>query len=309
MNKRHKSAQHLDKDGIHLLSRNTWLVKSQQTEGTYTVKCLQNLTCSSTCKLKCSYCGVCPHLYLCTCLDNVLHGIPCKHIHLVHTTEQQKCDTISNVQLSSHQTQTETDEDDKACSETAAGASGQISSKEQGVMQPETSVSSSMHICDENSHDCVTVDPQHSSHDKGVVMQPETSVSSSVHICDEYSNSFHDYVTVDPQHSSHDNKSTACEALLSTCKELEVLIPKVSNTEAIKHANKSLRSVISLLKGTLQVDRVMPLMPTTSYAANSNHQNQLRFYSTKKKTGKHTSRWSKPTIPEELSVTNFLLFR
>ena len=66
MNKRHKHAQQLDKDCIHELSSKTWLVNSQQTaEHTYTVKCLQSLTCSGSCKLKCSYCGVCPHLYVC----------------------------------------------------------------------------------------------------------------------------------------------------------------------------------------------------------------------------------------------------
>ena len=111
---------------------------------------------------------------------------------------------------------------------------------------------------------------------------------------------------MDPQRSSHDSKSTACEALLSSCKELEVLIPKVSSTEAIKHANRSLRSVISLLKGTLQVDSVMPLTPTSSYAASSNHQKQLRFYSTKKKAGKRTNRWSKPTLQEESSICDKL---
>ena len=64
-------------------------------------------------------------------------------------TKHQKSDTISSVQTS-HQFQTETDLDDKESSESAAGASGQISSEDQGIItQPETSVS--MHVCDDYS--------------------------------------------------------------------------------------------------------------------------------------------------------------
>ena len=107
---------------------------------------------------------------------------------------------------------------------------------------------------------------------------------------------------MDPQRSSHDSKSTACEALLSSCKELEVLIPKVSSTEAIKHANRSLRSVISLLK-----DSVMPLTPTSSYAASSNHQKQLRFYSTKENV--QIGGVNRLFKKSHRSVINFLLFQ
>ena len=36
------------------------------------------------------------------------------------------------------------------------------------------------------------------------------------------------------------------------------------------------------------------------------HQKQLRLYSTKKKTGKRTNRWNKPTLQEELSIRDKL---
>ena len=65
----------------------------------------------------------------------------------------------------------------KECSEPAAGASEEISSEEQGV-----------------------------------ITQPETNVST--HICEEYSACFKHYIAMDPQNSSH---NTACEAFLSTC--------------------------------------------------------------------------------------------
>ena len=67
---------------------------------------------------------------------------------------------------------------------------------------------------------------------------------------------------------------------MSTSRELELLIPKLEDTNAIQHATKSMRSVISLLKGTSTGDRIMPLEPKSNYAANNK---QLMFHSTKKR--------------------------
>ena len=39
------------------------------------------------CHVSCKSCGVCTHLYTCTCLDSTLHSTVCKHIHLVVITE------------------------------------------------------------------------------------------------------------------------------------------------------------------------------------------------------------------------------
>ena len=196
INKRHRNAEQLDKESINAISSNHWAVKSQEREVSYTVERLQDLTCSDTsCYVKCTQCGVCPHMYKCTCIDCLLHNTACKHIHLVH---------MQQVQVSS----------------------------------------------------------------KAVDKEMEN-----------YSTAFNQYRHATPS-IGHGNAS---EALLSACKELELLIPKIEDTNAIQHATKSMRSVISLLKGTLSGDKIMPLQPKSNYAPNSNNKKQLMFHSTKKR--------------------------
>ena len=54
-------------------------------------------TCS--CKLLCKSCGICPHLFSCTCLDSTLHFTVCKHIHLIAIA--------NNLQLVTEETNTD----------------------------------------------------------------------------------------------------------------------------------------------------------------------------------------------------------
>ena len=227
----HKSAEQLNNRCIKAVSHNCWMVESQEREEFYTVGGSQSSSGPCSCKLKCTNCEVCPHMYTCTCLDSVLHNTACKHIHFVHMTTVQ---TLMTANENLHSNEANTIDSDK-----------------------------------------------------------------------EYSVSFQEYVTVDRQ-SVDGNSTTATETLLSTCKELQLLIPKVSDTNAIKNATKSMRSIISLLKGTLEGNRETRLIPTSTYAANTNNQKQMRFHSTKKKREKHSNRWSKPTREEELSICNKL---
>ena len=44
-----------------------------------------------SCALICSDCGICIHMYTCTCLDATLHCTICKHVHLL-----SMCDTDSD---------------------------------------------------------------------------------------------------------------------------------------------------------------------------------------------------------------------
>ena len=231
INKRHKNAEQLNNRCIKAVSHNCWMVESQEREEFYTVGGSQSSSGPCSCKLKCANCGVCPHMYTCTCLDSVLHNTACKHIHFVHMTTVQ---TLMTANENLHSNEANTIDSDK-----------------------------------------------------------------------EYSVSFQEYVTVDRQ-SVDGNSTTATETLLSTCKELQLLIPKVSDTNAIKNATKSMRSIISLLKGTLEGNRGTRLIPTSTYAANTNNQKQMRFHSTKKKREKQSNRWSKPTREEELSICNKL---
>ena len=78
INKRHKAAEKIESTQITTISSGSeWKVESQSKSGTYyTVKKTQ---ASCQCKLICNHCGVCTHLYSCTCLDAIIHSTICKH--------------------------------------------------------------------------------------------------------------------------------------------------------------------------------------------------------------------------------------
>ena len=58
-----------------------WKVQSQSNKETYYTISKSQTSCS--CKLNCSQCGACSHMYNCSCIDYALHNTVCKHIHLV----------------------------------------------------------------------------------------------------------------------------------------------------------------------------------------------------------------------------------
>ena len=54
-----------------------------------------------TCKLFCSHCAACVHMYTCSCIDSAIHNTVCKHSHLVHmerkaTDEDERNGTDEN---------------------------------------------------------------------------------------------------------------------------------------------------------------------------------------------------------------------
>lgn len=80
MNKRHVNAEKcIAGIKISSLSETCWSIKSQE-GNTYSIQ--KEKPCP--CPLKCFHCGVCTHMYSCTCLDNLLHCTACKHIHVLH---------------------------------------------------------------------------------------------------------------------------------------------------------------------------------------------------------------------------------
>ena len=86
IHKRHKSAMEIYRQNPSAITtvkeKEKWSIQSQsQPICVYTVE-KQLDVCN--CRLLCKYCGVCPHMYSCTCLDAVLHYTVCKHIHLVN---------------------------------------------------------------------------------------------------------------------------------------------------------------------------------------------------------------------------------
>ena len=60
-------------------SEHAWKVNSQQdSEKHYIVRIALE---SCDCKLRCSSCNACIHMYSCTCVDSAIHTTVCKHIH------------------------------------------------------------------------------------------------------------------------------------------------------------------------------------------------------------------------------------
>ena len=69
------------------LQQDKWLIDSQTQKGTqYTVTLISNC---STCKLQCTNCNACIHMYICTCLDSITHTTVCKHVH-IHFTHKSR---------------------------------------------------------------------------------------------------------------------------------------------------------------------------------------------------------------------------
>ena len=75
---RHKNSESIDLLDIKKISVNEWTVRN------YTIQQIMQLDCN--CKLVCNYCNVCVHMYACSCIDYLLKGLSCKHIHAVHAS-------------------------------------------------------------------------------------------------------------------------------------------------------------------------------------------------------------------------------
>ena len=82
INKRHKSALDFKLHArLHKEDNHTWRIESLTNKDKhYTIK---KLSVECSCALQCSDCGICIHMYTCTCLDATLHCTICKHAHLL----------------------------------------------------------------------------------------------------------------------------------------------------------------------------------------------------------------------------------
>ena len=85
INRRHKASLQMTSEiqEYHQSDSNMgWQVHSQQQQGIlYTIR---KLTDQCDCKMRCSSCGICIHMYSCTCMDATIHTTICKHIHYIH---------------------------------------------------------------------------------------------------------------------------------------------------------------------------------------------------------------------------------
>ena len=94
INKRHQAAktllqkkkyelptQEIDEHNITF-----WKVQGSDMKNEYTVVKLKN---SCDCKIRCTPCNTCIHMFRCTCIDDLIHGTICKHIHIVQIVQDR----------------------------------------------------------------------------------------------------------------------------------------------------------------------------------------------------------------------------
>lgn len=81
IHKSHMKSKEIDLAQITEISNLSWKIESSEHNEYFIQK--ENTICPDNCKLICSYCKICVHMYTCTCLDNYIKGNLCKHIHAV----------------------------------------------------------------------------------------------------------------------------------------------------------------------------------------------------------------------------------
>ena len=80
INKRHKEAEINEARSARCDGQDMEYHLCQTQSIHYTVKKVMD-TCS--CRLRCSTCGTCVHMYTCSCIDASLHATVCKHEHAI----------------------------------------------------------------------------------------------------------------------------------------------------------------------------------------------------------------------------------
>ncbi|XP_063969505.1 uncharacterized protein LOC135157532 isoform X1 [Lytechinus pictus] len=81
---RHRQSLKLDSSAVKEVCANKWEVSSSDGKHVYIVE--KNVACCVSCPLACKECQVCVHEFSCTCIDGVVRGTLCKHVHLVSRT-------------------------------------------------------------------------------------------------------------------------------------------------------------------------------------------------------------------------------
>lgn len=79
---RHKKSTSLDTASISE-EGDDWLVKSSSSSKIYKIKLSPSQCFNLSCPLRCEPCGICIHLYDCTCTDSSIKSNLCKHTHLL----------------------------------------------------------------------------------------------------------------------------------------------------------------------------------------------------------------------------------
>ena len=89
INKRHKAIDKMKESSqITPLNDTSWKVDSSVT---------RVMVDSCSCYLRCRTCGVCVHIFMCTCMDFILHATVCKHIHFVKVYLDSLLNEVSSI--------------------------------------------------------------------------------------------------------------------------------------------------------------------------------------------------------------------
>lgn len=72
----------------------------------------QNAQCE--CKVICGSCGICAHMYTCSCVDSAVHSTACKHTHVIHMKYNKEMQTLNQ------SSKTAATDSPATCSESAA---------------------------------------------------------------------------------------------------------------------------------------------------------------------------------------------
>ena len=84
---RHKKATKLNASGVTCVRENEQYAVQGRGDQVYLVEQIDNPPHEPLdCPLRCTYCSICVHSFVCTCLDSGLRNTICKHVHLVVST-------------------------------------------------------------------------------------------------------------------------------------------------------------------------------------------------------------------------------
>ncbi|XP_072177201.1 uncharacterized protein [Diadema setosum] len=106
---RHRLSLKLRGEDVKEVEVNRWEVRSTDGKRVYTVD-RKPKSCQGSCHLDCKQCRVCVHEFSCTCLDGVVRGTLCKHVHLV-VRSQGRLDHVGNNDHESYVTLPPAEED------------------------------------------------------------------------------------------------------------------------------------------------------------------------------------------------------
>jgi hypothetical protein len=325
--KRHQRANEMVTGGCIpvQLSEQSWKVKH------YIVGIqVQSQYCD--CKLRCSTCNACIHMYSCSCVDSAIHTTVCKHMHTVQMVRNGDIYQETNIpvqdisvspELQQHNgqslgtNQTQIQEQHRGIAPSQASglqcidhvltqeidveAPSQLSGilvgdQVLGSNQVESNTAETT-VVQQTASESIAMGQSY--HQLTTSQQEQQLALSRVHddcYLGEVLQSTSKYSQLDEKKSKALNKLS----------ELQACITSTHSTEALNAAMKHVCSAVSVLKA---LNEAAPVIPTACRskrpAPNALHEKQMVYHSTKKKRSK-AQRWAKPSNEEAAKCKEIL---